>query len=334
MRPFTTARGHRSSADMPRFLGRKQEEDRAKTEVAVQKSRRIWFGRIMGILRSSDLDESAWEQLEEVLISADVGVETSLALVEGLRERAKADSLRNPQEVFQALKEELVSILTADDQGPADPGMQESGDRPHVVLVVGVNGVGKTTSIAKLAFYYQQMGNKLFLAAADTFRAAAIEQLQILGQRANADVIAHRQGADPGAVTYDAVQASRAKGAQVLIVDTAGRLHTKVNLMEELKKVRSVISRLDPEAPHQVLLVLDATTGYNGLSQARAFIKAVNCTGVFLAKLDGTAKGGIVLAVKKELGLPVQYVGTGERIEDMAPFDAQEFIEALLAPLS
>ena len=334
MRPFAPARGPKSSADMLRFLGRKREEDRAKTEEAVQKSRRTWFGRIMGILRSSELDESVWEQLEEVLISADVGVATSLALVEGLRERAKSDSLRSPEEVFQALKDELISVLTADGQGPVGLEVEGSGSRPHVVLVVGVNGVGKTTSIAKLASYYQQMGNKLILAAADTFRAAAIEQLQILGKRVNVDVVAHRPGADPGAVAYDALQASRARGAQVLMVDTAGRLHTKVNLMEEMKKIRSVINRLDPEAPHQVLLVLDATTGYNGLSQARAFTEAVNCTGVFLAKLDGTAKGGIVLAVKKELGLPIQYIGTGERIEDMAPFDAEEFIEALLAPLN
>ena len=319
---------------MLKFFRQSKEETKAKTEEAVQKSRRTWFGRIMGILHSSSVDESLWEQLEEVLISADVGVETSLAMIEGLRRRAKEDSLQQPEDVFQALKEELVSISTANGHEGVGPGPQEADDLPYVILVVGVNGVGKTTSIAKLADYYRQMGNGVILAAADTFRAAAIEQLQILGQRVNVDVIAHRHGADPGAVAYDAFQACRSRGVEVLIVDTAGRLHTKTNLMEEMKKIRSVINRLDAKAPHQVLLVLDATTGYNGLSQARAFTEAVNCTGVFLAKLDGTARGGIALAIKRELGLPILFIGTGEHIQDMAPFDAEEFIEALLAPLS
>jgi len=287
----------------------------------------------MAILRSSQLDESMWEQLEEVLISADVGIETSTSLIERLRKRAKDHSLQQPEEVFSALKEELVSILTLD--GPQALGFEQRGSKPpYVVLVVGVNGVGKTTSIGKLAFYYRQAGNKVLLAAADTFRAAAIEQLQILGQRVKADVIAHRQGADPGAVAYDAFLASRSRGADILMVDTAGRLHTKTNLMEEMKKIRSVINRLEPEAPHAVLLVLDATTGYNGLAQARAFTEAVGCTGVFLAKLDGTAKGGIALAIRRELGLPIAYIGTGEQMKDMAPFDAEGFVEALLAPLN
>lgn len=316
-----------------RFFSRNLEEDKAKTQDALQKSRRTWFGRIKGILDSTDLDESAWEQLEELLISADVGVETSLELVHGLRERAKRESFRTPEDVFQALKIELISVLATDNLTVDRVGTESLGTNPHVVLVVGVNGVGKTTSIAKLASYYGGMGNKLVLAAADTFRAAAIEQLQILGQQLNLDVVAHQPGADPGAVAYDALQASRARGAQVLIVDTAGRLHTKVNLMDEMKKIRTVINRLDPEAPHQVLLVLDATTGQNGLAQAKAFTEAVDCTGVFLAKLDGTAKGGIALAIRKELGIPIQYIGTGENIDDMSLFNPEEFIEALLAPL-
>lgn len=319
---------------MLRFFRQKSEQTRVKTQDAVQKSRRTWFGRIMGILRSSDLDESLWERLEEVLISGDVGVDTSFAIIEGLRKRAQNESLKLPDEVFAALKEELVSLVVT--EGEKTNVSQDNGAEsfPYVVLVVGVNGVGKTTGIAKLASHYQQMGNKVIMAAADTFRAAAVEQLQILGRRVDVDVIAHGQGADPGAVAYDAFQAARARGSEVLIIDTAGRLHTKTNLMEEMKKIRSVVNRLEPQAPHEVLLFLDATTGHNGLAQARAFIEAVNCTGVFLTKLDGTAKGGIALAINKELGLPIKYIGTGEQIQDIALFNAEEFIEALLAPVN
>ena len=319
---------------MLRFFRRSNEQTREKTEAAVQKSRGAWFGRIMGILRSSDLDESLWERLEEVLISGDVGVDTSFNIIGGLRKRAQNGSLRQPEEVFSALKEELVSVLAANGQSPNGLDGNKSEASPYVILVVGVNGVGKTTSIAKLAAHYQQMGNKVIMAAADTFRPAAIDQLQILGQRVDVDVIAHSQGADPGAVAYDAFKAARARGGEVLIIDTAGRLHTKTNLMEEMKKIRSVVNRLDPQAPHEVLLVLDATIGHNGLAQARAFTEAVSCTGVFLTKLDGTAKGGIALAIKKELGLPIQYIGTGEQIQDIAPFNPEEFIEALLAPVN
>jgi len=318
---------------MLRFIRRNKKEDQVKTGAAVERSRRTWFGRIMGMLRSSELDEALWEQLEEVLISGDVGVEASMSIVAELRRQAGANSIKTPEEVFAALKRQLVEIMTANGAAPAD-GEAGLEAQPYVVLVVGVNGVGKTTSIAKLASYYKEMGNKVIMAAADTFRAAAIEQLQILGQRADVDVIAHQHGADPGAVAYDAFQASRARGFNLLMVDTAGRLHTKTNLMEEMKKIRTVINRLDPSAPHEVLLVLDATTGYNGLTQARAFTEAVNCTGVFLAKLDGTAKGGIAVAVKKELGLPIRYIGTGEQLQDMAPFDADQYIDALLAPMS
>lgn len=310
------------------------KEIKAKTEMAVQKSRRTWFGRIMGILNSSSIDESLWEQLEEILVSADVGVRTSLTLIQGLKQRANGGSFKQPEDIFQALKEELIVISKTNTHQSFGLQTKKTDGLPYVILVVGVNGVGKTTSIAKLAYYYGHMGNKVIMAAADTFRAAAIEQLQILGQSVNAEVISHRHGADPGAVAYDAFQACRARGADVLIIDTAGRLHTKTNLMEELKKVSSVISRLNPEAPDQVLLVLDAMTGYNSFSQARAFTKAVGCTGVFLAKLDGTAKGGIGLAIKRELGLPILFIGTGEHVNDMALFDAEEFIEALLAPLN
>ena len=321
---------------MLRFFKGSGEQTRVKTEAAVKRSRNTWFGRIRGLLQRTDLDEAFWEQMEEVFISGDVGVDTSLAIVSDLRERTRKESLREPEEVFSALKEGLISLMASSNPSPNENRMDGPGTEasPYVVLVVGVNGVGKTTSIAKLAYQYKQMGKSVIVAAADTFRAAAIDQLQVLGQRIEVEVISHFQGADPGAVAYDAFQAARARGVEVLIIDTAGRLHTKANLMEEAKKIRSVVNRLDSKAPHEALLVLDATTGHNGLAQARAFTDALGCTGVFLAKLDGTARGGIALAIKKELGLPIQYIGTGEQVQDMAPFDPQEFIQALLAPVN
>ena len=200
--------------------------------------------------------------------------------------------------------------------------------------MVGVNGVGKTTSIGKLAHHFTQSGRKVILGAGDTFRAAAAEQLEILGQRVGVDVIRHTAGADPGAVAYDAYHASKSRGADVLIFDTAGRLHTKSNLMEELRKIHRVLKRQDPTAPHEVILTLDATTGHNGLAQAKSFREAVDCTGIFLAKLDGTARGGIVLAIKQELEVPILFIGTGEGMDDMAPFDADDFVDALLEPVS
>ncbi len=316
---------------MLKFLRRKAGENKAKTETAVKRSRRGLFGRIREVFQRSRLDDSIWEELEELLISGDVGVETSLSLVEDLRGRTRRDSLQETEQVFTALKEELVALLNSTSKGSNDTPA-EADNLPHVVLVVGVNGVGKTTSIAKLAHAYKEDGRQVLLAAADTFRAAAIDQLQIWGQRVGVDVVAHSQGADPGAVAYDSFQAARARGADTLIIDTAGRLHTKTNLMAEAKKIHSVIRRLEPTAPHEVLLALDATTGLNGLNQARAFTDALGCTGVFLSKLDGSARGGIVLAITSELGIPIHYIGTGEGVEDMAPFDPREFVEALLAP--
>jgi fused signal recognition particle receptor len=314
---------------------RNREKNKEKTQEGVQKSRATWFGRIMDVLRSRRLDDEVWEELEEILISADVGVDTSLSLIERLKTQAREERLTEPQQVFDALKSELAGKL-ASTNGREDLWLDTDTDneaKPFVILVVGVNGVGKTTSIAKLAHNFNEAGKRVVLGAADTFRAAAIDQLQVLGERVGVDVIAHQPGADPGAVAYDAFQASKARGADVLIIDTAGRLHTKANLMEELKKIRRVLGRLDPSAPHQVLLILDATTGMNGLSQARAFKEAVDCTGIFLAKLDGTAKGGIVLAIEAALDLPILFIGTGEKPQDMAPFDSRDFVEALLEPV-
>ena len=310
---------------MFKLLGR-----RDKVKQGLKRSRESWFSRVTQIVQRSRLDDSVWEELEELLISGDVGVDTTAWLIDSVREQASAQGLRETSEVIGLLKQHMVSMLSGKDGGGPSLRAPAPG-RPLVVLVVGVNGVGKTTSIAKLAHYFNEQGSKVILAAADTFRAAAIEQLQTWGQRVGVEVIAHRSGGDPAAVAYDALEAGTARGMDVVIVDTAGRLHTKQNLMEEIKKISRVMARLDPEAPDEVILVLDATTGQNGLAQARSFTEAVGCTGVFLAKLDGTARGGIVIPIVQELGLPVLFVGTGENVEDMAPFEPQEFVEELFS---
>jgi len=318
---------------MLRLFKRDRQADRKHTEEAVKASRNRWFGRILDVLRSSRLDDSVWEELEEILISSDVGVEISMRIVAELRSTAKEERLENPDQVFENLKEALVRDLDSD--GTENSWLDsDEHPAPYVILMVGVNGVGKTTSIAKLAYHFRQAGHRVILGAADTFRAAGVEQLEILGQRAGVEVIGHRTGADPGAVAYDAYQASKAQGADVLIIDTAGRLHTKSNLMEELRKIHRVLKRLDPLAPHQVILTLDATTGHNGLAQAKSFKEVVDCTGIFLAKLDGTARGGIALAIKQELQVPILFIGTGESLGDMAPFDSRQFVDSLLAPIS
>jgi fused signal recognition particle receptor len=276
----------------------------------------------MSLFDRASIGKEVWEELEELLISADVGVGTTAKLINTVKERAAAEKLDGSQ-VRAILKEEMIKILTIPAAAPVAVA------HPEVMLVVGVNGSGKTTSIAKLAYYYKKDGKKVLLAAADTFRAAAIEQLQKQGERVGVDVIAHQPGADPGAVVYDALQAAKSRDMDILIIDTAGRLHTKFNLMEELKKVKRVATKLDATAPHEVILVLDATTGQNGLMQARYFTEAVGITGIFIAKLDGTAKGGIVLAICDELKLPITLIGVGEGLEDMVTFNAADFVEAL-----
>ncbi|MCE2463014.1 MAG: signal recognition particle-docking protein FtsY [Dehalococcoidia bacterium] len=314
------------------LLKRNRQKNREKTQEGVQRSREGWLGRIVEVLRTPSVDDSMWDELEEILITADMGVDTSLNMIERLKAQVQQKRLNRPQEIFDALKEELVTSLAAGEN--ADVWLEaERETLPFVILVVGVNGAGKTTSIAKLAYHFNEAGKKVLLGAADTFRAAAIDQLLVWGQRVGVDVVSHQPGADPGAVAYDAIQAGKARGADVVIIDTAGRLHTKSNLMEELRKVKRVMSHIDPSAPHQVILTLDATTGHNGLSQARTFTEAVECTGIFLAKLDGTARGGIVMAIKSELDLPILFIGTGENLQDMAPFDSREFVEAMLEPV-
>ena len=290
---------------------------------ALQPTKDSWFSRAMQLFDRTSIDESIWDELEEVLISADVGMETTEKLIESTRQRVRDEKLKDGIQVREALKQEMVKILRVASRET------KSITRPKVILVIGVNGSGKTTSIAKLAYQAKKEGQTVIMAAADTFRAAAIDQLRTWAQRIGVDIVAHQPGADPGAVVYDAMAAAKSRQAHLLIIDTAGRLHTKFTLMEELKKIKRVAAKIDPTAPHEVILVLDATTGQNGLAQAKNFTEAAGVTGIFLAKLDGTAKGGIALAICDQLKIPVQYVGVGEHPEDMAQFDAQSFVEAL-----
>jgi len=300
-----------------------------KTELGVKRSKETWFRKIANVFNRGSFGDEVWGQLEELLISADVGVETTNTLLSKVKQRVKTDRLTEAAQVKDALKEEMVNLLTIRQlsYSPARDG----SELPQVILVVGVNGSGKTTSIAKLAHGLTSQGKLVILAAADTFRAAAIEQLKHWGEKVGAEVIAHQPGGDPGAVAYDAVQAGYSRHAQAVIIDTAGRLHTKFNLMEELKKIKRVVAKHDASAPHQVLLVMDATTGQNGLAQAKHFTEAVDITDIFLAKLDGTARGGIVFAICNQLNIPISYIGTGEKLQDMAPFDAEVFVNAMFS---
>ncbi len=296
-----------------------------KTQQGVRRSRDTWFGRIARLFDRTAIEDETWDELEELLISADVGVATTNRLVEKVKKRVKGDKLSQGAQIYAALKEEMVNLLTVD-TGTRDISSQ---DRPQILLVVGVNGSGKTTSIAKLAHSLKSEGKEVILAAADTFRAAAIDQLKRWGEQVGVEVIAHQPGGDPGAVVFDAIQAAQNRQVHAVIVDTAGRLHTKFNLMEELKKIRRVAGKYD--MPQEVLLVIDATTGQNGLAQARHFTETVGVNGILLAKLDGTAKGGIVLAICDELRIPITYIGIGEQLDDLAPFDASAFVKAIFS---
>ncbi|HEX9058796.1 MAG TPA: signal recognition particle-docking protein FtsY [Clostridia bacterium] len=271
------------------------------------------------------IDEELFEELEEILISSDIGIDTTLKMIEDIKKKVKERKITNPGEIRQLIKEELISILDE------DYSELNTSSSPSVIVVIGVNGVGKTTSIGKIAHNLKRSGKKVILAAGDTFRAAAIDQLEIWATRAGVDIITQKEGSDPAAVIYDAVQAAKSRKADVLICDTAGRLHTKKNLMEELKKVSRVIDRELPGANRETLLVLDATTGQNAISQAKTFSEVADITGIVLTKLDGTAKGGIVVAIKSELKIPVKLIGVGEKMEDLQKFDPKEFVEALFS---
>jgi len=287
------------------------------------KTRKDLSDRIGSLVLGEKIDEAFLDELEEALISSDAGAQTASAVLADLKERFQRNELSSPAQVRERLKQILFETLSSS----FSPFSLTSS--PYTILMIGVNGTGKTTTIGKLAHRLRHEGKSVILAAADTFRAAASEQLSIWGERAGIPVIKHREGADPGAVVFDAVSAARARAADVLIVDTAGRLHTKSNLMEELKKAKRIMSREIPGAPHEVLLVLDANTGQNALVQAKMFNEALGITGIVLTKLDGTAKGGIVFAISRELSIPVKFVGIGEAIEDLRDFDPKEFVEAL-----
>jgi fused signal recognition particle receptor len=274
----------------------------------------------------SSIDDEFLSELEEILIAGDVGVDAAGRIIGAIRVRVKEERYADTSGLMKILKDEISRQFPGN--GAAEP-LELPPARPYIIMVVGINGAGKTTTIGKLAAQYVRAGRKVLIAAADTFRAAANEQLAIWAERAGAELIRQDQGSDPAAVAFDAVSAAVARGVDVVIIDTAGRLHTRVNLMEELKKIRRVIQKKHPEAPHEVLLVLDASTGQNGLRQAKEFLSSVGVTGIVLTKLDGTAKGGIVLAIAHEMNIPVKYIGVGETIDDLQPFDRAAFVEAL-----
>jgi fused signal recognition particle receptor len=289
------------------------------------KTRNGLIGKVESVFVGRTIDDESLEELEEVLISSDVGIKASGEIVRFLREKARKGEIKGSGDVRDLLKEEMAALL-----GPSQP-LLITGERPFVILTVGVNGVGKTTTIGKLSGRFTSEGRTVLLGAADTFRAAAIEQLEIWAKRTGAQIVKHQDGSDPAAVAYDSMEASISRDVEVVIVDTAGRFHTKSPLMEELKKIRKVIDRSIPGAPHETLLVVDATTGQNALRQAEIFNNAIGVTGIALTKLDGTAKGGIVFAIKRELGIPIRLIGVGEGIEDLRDFNSREFVNALFS---
>ncbi len=296
----------------------------ARLKEGLSKTRDALFGRLDDVFSAfKTVDEDLFEELEETLIMADIGVDTSVFMIEALKKRAKDKHITEPLELKNELKDIISEILMGQDSAC------HLEDTPSVIMVIGVNGVGKTTSIGKMAHYYQSQGKKVILAAADTFRAAAIDQLQIWAQRANVEIVKHQEGSDPSAVVYDAISAAKARGADIVICDTAGRLHNKKNLMEELKKTARVIERETGKPAQEVLLVLDASTGQNALIQAKEFKNAADITGVILTKLDGTAKGGVVIALSREQSIGVKFIGVGEGIDDLQEFNPEEFAKAL-----
>lgn len=311
-----------------RLFGKKDEktQDEIKLEESLQKTRTTFMGRIGAIFQQNEITDALWDELEETLIMGDVGMTTTEELVAATRERVRSEGIKATRDAYLALKREMVRLLQSD-----EPLHIDEPRLLTVVLVVGVNGSGKTTSIGKMAAWYKQRGRRVVIGAADTFRAAAIDQLKIWGERANVEVIAHEPGADPGAVIFDAIRASQeSRQADLLIVDTAGRLQTKYNLMKELEKIKRVAGKQVHRAPHEVLLVLDASTGQNAILQAKAFKESAGVTGLVLTKLDGSSKGGAILNIKRELGVPVRFVGTGEKVSDFALFDPVAFVDGLV----
>jgi fused signal recognition particle receptor len=323
----------RRSGGFRRLFGGEERDEQEiqrevqKTTAAVQKTRNVGlFGRISDMFKADEpITAELWEELEELMIASDVGIDTTLQLIERVQKKVERNNLRRASEARSLLKQEMVKLLKVD-----TPQYSERSTKPYVVLVIGVNGAGKTTLIAKIANRYKrEMGKQVLLGAADTFRAAAVEQLQTWAERIGVSVITQGQGADPGAVAFDAVQATYARSSDILIIDTAGRLQSKYNLMQELQKIKNIVRKRVEWAPHEVLLVIDATTGQNGIQQARAFMEAADVTHLALTKLDSTAKGGIAFAMVQEIERPIKYIGTGEKVDDVAIFDPEAFVDAL-----
>lgn len=301
-----------------------------KLKQGLTKTRETLFTKVAALVSSkSVIDDDMLERLEEILISGDVGMDTTMIILDNIKKRVKQEKVESSDHLTALLKEEIAAVLRVDVKSEEGSSELPIAPRPYVIMVVGVNGVGKTTTIGKLAYLYKEKGYKVIVGAADTFRAAANEQLEIWAQRAGVDIVQQKHGADPASVAFDSLSSALAREADVVIIDTAGRLHTKINLMEELKKIRRVLEKRLPGAPHEVLLVLDATTGQNALQQVKQFTAAVEITGLVLTKLDGTAKGGIVLAISNELQVPVRFIGVGEQIDDLQVFDRKSFVDAL-----
>ena len=315
---------------LDQFTNWNDDDEQEKLEEGLDKTRSSFFGKLDRMVRGKDtVDTEVLDELEEVLITSDVGVDTTLDIIDHVEERVAVDQYVSAQELNGLIRDEIAKLmLEGSDERPADFAAPLP-NQPHVIMVVGVNGVGKTTTIGKMAYEYRQAGKSVLMGAGDTFRAAAIEQLEIWADRASVPIIKQKHGADPAAVAYDTIEAAEARDADVAIIDTAGRLHTKGGLMDELAKMKRVMGRKIPSAPHEVLLVLDASTGQNALRQAEEFINSVDVTGLVLTKLDGTAKGGVVIGVSHQFQVPVKYLGVGEEVEDLQVFDRKGFVEGL-----
>lgn len=315
---------------LDRFSNQNDEDEQEKLDEGLEKTRRSFFGKIDRMIRGKDtVDAEVLDELEEILITSDVGVDTTLDIIDHVEARVSGDQYVSIQELNALIRDEIAKLmLEGEEQRPADFDAPLP-NQPHVIMVVGVNGVGKTTTIGKMAYRYRQAGKDVLLGAGDTFRAAAIEQLEIWADRADVPLVKQEHGADPAAVAYDTIEAAEARGSDVALIDTAGRLHTKGGLMDELAKMKRVMGNKMSSAPHEVLLVLDASTGQNALRQAEEFVESVDVTGLILTKLDGTAKGGVVIGVSHQFQVPVKYLGVGEAVEDLQVFDRKGFVEGL-----
>ena len=307
-----------------------KKEKKEVLDAGLEKTKTSFFGKLTrAIAGKSKVDDDVLDELEEILITSDVGTETTVDIIHRIEERVKRDKYVNTAELHRILKEEIADLLTQKGKNDVEGFSIPAGKKPYVIMVVGVNGVGKTTTIGKLAYQFKQAGLKVVLGAADTFRAAAVEQLCIWGERVGVPVVKQKMGSDPASVSYDTVSSAKANDADVVIIDTAGRLHNKISLMNELTKIKKVMQKVVPDAPDEVLLVLDGSTGQNAYEQAKQFIKATDVTSLAITKLDGTAKGGVVIGISHQLNVPVRYIGLGEKMTDLQPFNSHEFVESL-----